>query len=272
MSDNNALELKDSSSRTIAPLTRADLEGMKSRRELLKEFVQSQLKQADLKKGLDGDYGVVPGTQKPSLLKPGAEKLLRLFNLGARVRMADKEFDFEKNYAEFTYRCEVYNLATGIVIAECEGSASSQEVKYRERRVWRDTGKKTPEGKPVKEQVNEITPISDVSNTLKKMAQKRAIVGATILATGASDFFTQDVDTEEDAQAVGMKARQEGPKAPAGANPGEFVIPFGKFKGQSLAEITPDDLRSYAEFLGKQPDISVKGQEVCDAIAMFLGK
>lgn len=266
MSD-NALEVK-SESRSIAPLTRGDLEAMKSRRDLLKEFVQSQLKE-----GIDNDYAVVPGTKKPSLLKPGAEKLLRLFNLGARVRMADKEFNIDKNYAEFTYRCEVYNLANGVVIAECEGSASSQEIKYKERRVWRDLN-----GSGRKEQVTEETPIADVSNTLKKMAQKRAIVGATNLATGASDFFGQDIDDEQDAEAIGAKARQEKtapaytPPAGTGANPGEFVIPFGKFKGQALASVAPDDLKSYAEFLSKQPELSKKGEEVCDAIAAFLSK
>jgi hypothetical protein len=40
----------------------------------------------------------------------------------------------------------------------------------------------------------EMTPIADIQNTLMKMAQKRAFVGATILAVGASDFFTQDLE------------------------------------------------------------------------------
>jgi hypothetical protein len=38
------------------------------------------------------------------------------------------------------------------------------------------------------------TPISDIQNTLMKMAQKRAMVGATILAAAASDFFSQDIE------------------------------------------------------------------------------
>lgn len=36
-----------------------------------------------------------------------------------------------------------------------------------------------------------------VDNTLMKMAQKRAFVGATLLATGASEFFTQDTEDME---------------------------------------------------------------------------
>src|ERR1019366_6667026 len=35
---------------------------------------------------------------------------------------------------------------------------------------------------------------ADVVNTIQKMAQKRALVAATLLATSASEFFTQDVE------------------------------------------------------------------------------
>jgi len=35
--------------------------------------------------------------------------------------------------------------------------------------------------------------IFDQVNTLQKMAQKRALIGAVLLATSASEFFTQDV-------------------------------------------------------------------------------
>src|SRR5690606_29929350 len=42
-----------------------------------------------------------------------------------------------------------------------------------------------------------------------KMAQKRAYVGAVILATGASDFFTQDIDDPEDAAVLGVQPRPE---------------------------------------------------------------
>ena len=41
---------------------------------------------------------------------------------------------------------------------------------------------------------------ADVVNTIQKMAQKRALVAATLIATSASEFFTQDV---EDADSFG---------------------------------------------------------------------
>ena len=36
--------------------------------------------------------------------------------------------------------------------------------------------------------------VADVVNTIQKMAQKRALVAATLIATSASEFFTQDIE------------------------------------------------------------------------------
>jgi len=44
--------------------------------------------------------------------------------------------------------------------------------------------------------------VADVVNTIQKMAQKRALVAATLIATSASEFFTQDV---EDADPTGRR-------------------------------------------------------------------
>jgi hypothetical protein len=203
---------------TILPVTRQDMEAMKAQRELLKEFIASQLKEADFSDrnsaGFgEGDFGVIPGTKKKCLLKPGSEKLLRLFQLGVRVRLSDKEIDRHANFALFTYRAEVYHLRTNVVIAECEGSTNSQETKYRERTVWKK--KKLANGKEVSESTKEETPIFDVLNTLMKMAQKRAIIGATILATSASDFFTQDMEMDEDDLASAQtQAKTDSPESP----------------------------------------------------------
>ncbi len=98
--------------------------------------------------------------------------------------------------ADSSFIAKLYHLRSNVVIAECEGSVNSQEVKYRERTVWRK--KKLPNGKEVSESVKEDTPVCDILNTIMKMAQKRALIGATILATSASDFFTQDMEADED--------------------------------------------------------------------------
>ena len=38
---------------------------------------------------------------------------------------------------------------------------------------------------------------ADVVNTIQKMAQKRALVAATLIATSASEFFTQDIEDND---------------------------------------------------------------------------
>lgn len=166
------------------PVTQADFDDLSNQRKMLKSFVSQQLKS-------DVDFGIIPGTPKPSLFKPGAEKLNRLFGLGAKFTLMDKEFDRPDNFAMYTYKCEIVHLKSGRVIAECEGSCNSQETKYKEKSVYEGKGQyRKYKGK-------EATPIADIANTLMKMSQKRAMVGATILACAASDFFTQDLEDDE---------------------------------------------------------------------------
>jgi len=174
------------------PVTQADFEALSDQRKMLLDFVAKQLRK-------DVDYGVIPGTPKSSLFKPGAEKLLRLFGLGVRFVLSDKEIDRRENYASYTYKAEVFHLKSGQVIAECEASCNSQEKKYKERTAWVWSNATNR-----KEAVKESTPIADIQNTLMKMSQKRAMVGGVILAVGASDFFTQDIDDIEDARTVGV--------------------------------------------------------------------
>lgn len=173
------------------PVTQSDFDTLSDQRKMLLHFVAKQLRK-------DVDYGVIPGTNKPSLFKPGAEKLARLFGLSVKLKLTDKTIDSAANFAMFTYKAEISHMKSGQLVAECEASCNSHEKKYKERTqwVWSD---KTKKKEPIKEQ----TPMYDVMNTLQKMAQKRAFVGGVILAVGASDFFTQDIDDVQDAQNIG---------------------------------------------------------------------
>lgn len=177
------------------PVTQSDFDALALQRKMLKSFVAKQLR-------VDVDFGVITGTPKPSLFKPGAEKLNKVFGLGARFVQTDREVDRQGNYAAYTYKCEIYHLKTGKVVAECEGMCNSHEKKYKERAIYEWKNKK-------KVKVGaEPTPIADIQNTLMKMAQKRAMVGATILATGASDFFTQDMEDYDDGPGVDISANE----------------------------------------------------------------
>jgi len=177
------------------PLLQSDFDALKDQRRMLMEFVSGQLRK-------DVDYGIIPGVKKNSLYKPGAEKLLRLFGLGVRFERISETLDRRDNFAMYTYKAVVFHMKSGVTIAECEGTCNSQEVKYKERTKWVN-----------REPVKEPTPVCDIMNTLSKMSQKRAMVGAVILATGASDFFTQDIDDPEDAGATGAAATETKPES-----------------------------------------------------------
>lgn len=176
------------------PVNRQDLSAMSEKRTVLREFVKSQLKE-----GIDGDFAVVPGTQKKSLLQPGAQKLCQLFGLSISLERVMAELDHNGNFAMYVYKATVTHIRSGEKIAECEGVCNSKEKKYATRSTWKGNQKTTEE-----------TPVYDILNTLMKMAQKRAMVGAVIQATGASDFFSQDIDDEKDAEQVGVKSSVEG--------------------------------------------------------------
>ena len=70
---------------------------------------------------------------------------------------------------------------------------------------------------------------ADVVNTIQKMAQKRALVAATLIATSASEFFTQDV---EDADPLGRNI-DTGSHPPGAREAQEHV------RDRKLAELRP---------------------------------
>lgn len=172
------------------------------------------------------DYGVIPGAgSKPTLLKPGAEKLCFLFGLRPTFELRDKIEDWEGGLFYYRYGCVLHNSA-GEVLADGEGSCNSREVKYRYRQGERKCpkcgkatiikgraeygggwvcfakkggcgakfadGDKAIEGQDTGKVENPDP--ADLINTLQKMAQKRALIAAVLVGAGASQFFTQDVE------------------------------------------------------------------------------
>ncbi len=156
----------------------------------------------------DQDYGVVPGVQKPTLLKPGAEKLMNLFVMSVEFECTDKILDLQTKFIAYTYKATV-RAKDGHIVTQCEGSVNSYEPKYRY--IWmekakpdqatQDRLKAEGSGKFRKSssgwiwvERTENPDLIGLQNTMQKMAQKRAFVGAILLATNASEFFTQDVE------------------------------------------------------------------------------
>lgn len=85
------------------------------------------------------DYGVIPGTDKPTLLKPGAEKLCTLFGLAPVFEVVESITDWTgadhngEPFFYFHYRCKL--MRGDWPIGSGEGSCNSMEAKYRYRWV-----------------------------------------------------------------------------------------------------------------------------------------
>ncbi len=116
------------------------------------------------------DYGIIPRCSKPSLLKPGAEKIMNYLGLIARVEISNRVEDYA-NDGFFCYTCKVslidYN---GVIKGEGLGICNSKEPKYVKSSGF------------------------SVMNTVLKMAKKRALVDAVLNVACLSARFTQDVE------------------------------------------------------------------------------
>jgi hypothetical protein len=157
---------------------------------------------------LNVDYGIVTGIDKPVLLKPGAEKIKKAFELQVEeMNCINEIFDLDKNYIDYTYKC-ILTTKSGLRLGICDGNANSKESKFRY--IYKPSGK-VPDKKEIEmlklegkgkwkkcfdrwiwfERI-ENPDIISLKNSIQKIAQKRAFVGAVLMATGASEFFTQD--------------------------------------------------------------------------------
>lgn len=129
------------------------------------------------------DYGTIPGTGgKPTLFKPGAERICTSFGCTASYQLIKDEVDhgFENSWTDkygqdhkarglysYLYRCVIEK--DKVFRGDSQGFASTIESKWRSRPY-------------------------DTQNTVAKMAEKRAFVGAVLSTFGLSGRFTQDVE------------------------------------------------------------------------------
>lgn len=219
MSDQTAITVTNQS--FIAPVV--NMNEAKQRYELFRQFVGGVLVKGR-------DYGEISGTTKPTLLKPGAEKLGAFFGLRPTFIIQESVNDWtgkDHNSEPFffrEYKCQLFK--NGELIGEGVGSCNSWEKKYRYRsseRVCPQCGKPTIiKGKSeygggficygkkggcgakfaddapeiINQEVGQVAnkDVADQVNTIDKMAQKRAFVAAILIATNASDYFTQDME------------------------------------------------------------------------------
>lgn len=126
-----AVARQQSHALTTADLMPAfDIQLAIERRNAITQFVKELMKE-------DVDFGKIPGVDKPTLLKPGAEKLVTFFGLSPEFTLEDRVEDWtgkdhgKEAFFYYRYRCRL--TRGGRLIGEGEGSCNSWESKYRYR-------------------------------------------------------------------------------------------------------------------------------------------
>lgn len=158
------LEVRREEVTAISLIEGVNLQGMQSSIQKIKQFqglVQSQFSQ-------NHDFGVIPGTNKPTLLKPGAEKLVMLLGLTTEFDILESTRDFDNGFFQYQVSCRL--LKNGISITQGFGSCNTREKTYLKQDPY------------------------TMDNTVLKMAKKRALVDAALLVGSLSDVFTQDIE------------------------------------------------------------------------------
>jgi predicted RNA-binding Zn-ribbon protein involved in translation (DUF1610 family) len=189
------------------------------------------------------DFGKIPGCgDKPTLLKPGAEKLMMAFRISATNEKVDVQ-DYPNMHRDYRVTVMLTSQGGEILGSGC-GSCSTLESKYR----YREASKKCPEcgkeaiikgkkeygggwlcfakkggcgakfadgDKAIEEQFTgrvENPDPADQWNTVLKMAKKRALIDACLTCLGASTMFTQDIEDMNLGHQVGPTAAEAAEK------------------------------------------------------------
>lgn len=183
---------RESAGLTAAEVHRFSAVEIRQRVNLVQEVMQGIMKR-------ETHYGTIPGTQKPTLYKPGAEVLCVTFRVAQEYRIEDLS---GPGVARYRVTCVGRHQMTGVALGEGVGECSSSEEKYK----WRGVICKaeldaTPENLRRKKYykngntADQIrTEPADLANTILKMACKRAMIAMTLNVTAASDIFTQDIE------------------------------------------------------------------------------
>jgi len=181
----------------------------------------------------DIHYGVIPGTDKPTLYKQGAEVLCMAFRVSDTYSVEDLS---TADMVRYRVTCTGSHQMTGTVLGTGMGEASSGEEKYKWRKAWDDEFEATPEnlrrvkmGKYKTKQVR--TEPADLANTILKMANKRAKIAMTINVTACGDMFGQDLE-DMDAALREHLTRREGDDRQPDQPQAQPVWPDDKFNEQ----------------------------------------
>jgi hypothetical protein len=270
---------------------------MTSKLDLVQKFFKQIMVQ-------DVDYGTIPGTDKPTLYKPGAEKLCELYGFSPLLKQKNDHMrDHKTGYYLAEVVMQIVHRKTGLIVAEGVGEASSYESKYRYRWVFESdvpkgldkdslvskTFKSKKDGKEYNRYRIENADLIDQWNTVLKMAKKRALVDAVLSATRSSGIFSQSED-EMDAWIEGesgevpkekFERKRNTPQAsderasfipPSGSNNKISDKQYGKIIGDAKRKgIDEDGIKDIVLFVKKKPINELSTAEA-SAVIDFIGK
>lgn len=234
-----ALEVRESKDehRALSPVeTIQDMEARFAlavrQRELLEDYIKDRLKP-------DKHFYTVPGGQKNSLTKEGAELVCLPHGLKPKYdKLAGPDQPPETDIPyQITVRCQL--MRGNEFGGEGIGSASSHITRRDGGRVVRQTDPGLRH------------------NATLKMAQKSAYIAATLNATAASEFFTQDMED------VGDAAPSDEEEAPMGRCP-KHNQPFVHRQGVNAKTGKPYDFwacpaKDGNEYCKERPAAQAKG-------------
>jgi hypothetical protein len=230
----------------------------------------------------DVHFGTIPGTKKPSLLKPGAEVLCQIYGLRAsfvpRLTYGDGE---SSPMVSAIVECRLHlGDIGGPIIAIGFGSANTWERKHRYRRgqrtcpdcgvvgavirgkaefgggwlCWKnidgcgakfDIADPAITGQAVGDVENEDQ--LDLENTVLKMGEKRAYIDATLRGTASSDLFTQDIGDNGKDKGKGKSGRGK-----VGSDQAPMQQPSSREKADGNHTPTPGEGKEISELLEVQ--------------------
>ena len=239
------------------------------------EKVQDLMRRA-MAKGID--YGQIPGTNsKPTLLKPGAEKLCVMFRLAPRYTTIKH---FQEGHLTVETTCQILDSNEGF-LGEASAMASTRETKWAYRKSERTCPEcskaalikesaqyvqapnvpgwlcwKKKDGCGFKfapndsritgQQVGRVPneDLADSYNTVLRIAEKRAYIAAVRLVTGSSALFDEEgpdghaTDTKEDGEVINPQKNSEKPRMEDGPTPEQFRENSAAMRKAFVAEMT----------------------------------
>jgi len=177
---------------------------------------------ARLKEG--EDYDKHPGYHKPSLEKPGAEKICAALNCGTEIiKTTANVIQSQYGLKEYELVLGLKNRVNGAIMGEGVGYGRADE---KDLFTW---------DKEQNKKVLKPDRAEWANNTALKMAYKSALICATLSAGALSGYFTQDLEEiKNDKQTPKPKPAPKQPKATGDLTE---VLHFGKYKGKSLQQI-----------------------------------